>query len=113
MRAGGRLLLETAAVLDEQESYMVFNGTPPGSGRIYDDITTWWAPSLLCLTEMLRASLFIVEGDTLCVLPQSDRMGRVSLVAVAAAPEDVPPNLIQELRRTYRNPGMRLDNLYR
>ena len=48
MRKDGYLLLETGAILDDESSYMVFNGVPPTPGRIYDDITTWWAPSLLC-----------------------------------------------------------------
>lgn len=113
MRKGGRLLLETAAVLDDQASYMVFNGVPPESGRIYDDVTTWWAPSLLCLKEMLHTSLFTVDEQSLTVVPQAEKIGRVSLIAVALGPDEIPRPYLEELTRTYRNPGLKIENLFR
>lgn len=113
MRSGGMLLLETAAVLDDKASYMVFNGVPPETGRIYEDITTWWAPSLLCLQEMLRASLFAVDEQTLNVIPQAGNIGRVSLIASATDPNEVSADYLDELNRTYRNPGLKIDNLRR
>lgn len=113
MRTGGHLLLETAAVLDDKASYMVFNGVPPEKGRIYEDVTTWWAPSLLCLREMLSASLFSVDEQSLNVIPQTGNIGRVSLIAGAIDPSEVPPHYVDELARTYRNPGLKIENLHR
>ena len=112
MRKGGMLLLETAAVLDDQASYMVFNGGPETS-RIYEDVTTWWAPSLLCLEEMLRASCFEVDEQSIQTIPQAGQIGRVSLAAVAVGPEEVSPAYLEELSRTYRNPGLAFENLGR
>lgn len=111
IRKGGYLLLETAVVLDDDESYMTFNGVPPEAGRIYEDVTTWWAPSVLCLKEMLRASFFEVDEQTLNVIPQADKMGRISLIAVAIGPDDVTKPYFDELARTYRNPGLKIENL--
>ncbi len=113
MRKDGHLLLETAVILDDEASYMVFNGVPPAPGRIYEDITTWWAPSLLCLKEMLHASLFEVDEQTITVVPQAENMGRVSLIARAIGPDELPPPYLEELNRTYRNPGLKTENLNR
>ena len=107
----GYLLLETAAVMDDQRSFMLFNGVPPDPGRIYPDITTWWAPSFLCLKELLKASLFEPLEETINVLPQTTTIGRISLVAKAIGPEAVAPEYYQELTRRFRNPGLTLETL--
>ena len=107
----GYLLLETAAVMDDQRSFMLFNGVPPGPGRIYPDITTWWAPSFLCLKELLKASLFEPLEETIKVLPQTPTIGRISLVAKAIGPKAVTPEYYQELTRRFRNPGLTVETL--
>jgi tRNA (mo5U34)-methyltransferase len=46
LRTGGHILIETAAVVDEDGAFLLFNGVTPGRGRIYTDTTTWWAPTI-------------------------------------------------------------------
>ena len=137
LRTGGYLLIETAAVVDEKASFMVFNGVPPEKpdpvGRIYNDRTTWWAPTIPCLREMLRATLFEPIEETIHILQRdiaiglarkirarfkryfSDDMGfrisRVCLVARAVSAEDVSDEYFRELSRTYRNPGLVVEHL--
>jgi tRNA (mo5U34)-methyltransferase len=111
--SGGHLVLETAIVTAGEGSFMLFNGIPPEPGRIYDDITTWWAPSLACLKEMLRASLFQPHEETIRILPQSSNIGRVSLIAEAIGGSRVEAEYYRELTRTYRNPGLIVDSLER
>ncbi len=110
---GGTLLLETVAVLDQEDSYMIFNGVPPDSGRIYDDITTWWIPTLTCLKEMLRASLFEPLEDSIKILRLPSNADRVSLIATAVSPESIDPDYFRELSRGYRNPGLVVNQLKR
>lgn len=129
MRAGGQLLIETAVVINEDASFMLFNGVPPDRSRFYDDLTTWWAPTIPCLHEMLRASLFEPLPDTTHVLAteslsnrlwaqarrvvRRDRyaVSRVCLVARAMSPQEVDPAYLRELARTYRNPGLAIHRL--
>jgi tRNA (mo5U34)-methyltransferase len=125
IRTGGLLLIETAAIVGETASFMVFNGVPPGPRRIYpDDLTTWWAPTVRCLEEMLRASMFEPIESSVRTLPvnqltepikqlvrrhlldQRHTVSRVSLVARAMAPSEIDPEYYRELTRTYRNPGL-------
>lgn len=137
IRTGGYILLETAAAVDEHGSFMVFNGTPPNEadrrGRIYSDVTTWWAPTLPCLKEMLRACMFEPIEETVHVL-RSDvaketaekirvrfrrrfsadvpfRISRVCIIAKAIGAKDVTDEYFEELARTYRNPFLVIDHL--
>ena len=110
-KVNGYLLLETAAVMDDQKSFMLFNGIPPDPGRIYSDITTWWAPSILCLKELLQASLFEPLEETISVLPQTATIGRVCIVAQAIGAEGVVQEYYRELTRSYRNPGLKVETL--
>jgi SAM-dependent methyltransferase len=129
IKSSGSLLIETAIVINEDSPFMLFNGIPPDKQRIYDDITTWWAPTLSCLKEMLRASLFLPIDETIRIL-ESDKLSqriknqiqhvfpgdrfvisRVSLVAKAVKPNDVDSAYFRELTRTYRNPGLVVENL--
>src|SRR5262245_23663151 len=73
LRQGGHLLIETAVVAEETASYMLFNGVPPDTARIYEDVTTWWAPTIRCLREMLRASLFAPLDETLHLTPRYEQ----------------------------------------
>ena len=137
MRTGGHLLIETAAILDEKGSFMVFNGTnpkaPKNTGRISHDTTTWWAPTIPCLKEMLGAALFEPIDETIHVLQSNIaaemflkaksrferyftesggyRVSRVAMVAKAVAADDVDDEYFRELARTYRNPFLVVEHL--
>lgn len=78
LASGGTLLLETAFVVSD-DSIMLFNGT---DGTIYEDPTTFWAPSLRCLNEMLNITHFKVGGE-INTLMQRERIGRACLCATA------------------------------
>jgi tRNA (mo5U34)-methyltransferase len=129
IRTGGYLLIETAAVINEEASFMLFNGVPPDKQRIYEDTTTWWAPTLSCLKEMLKASLFEPVEETVKILnrrdmtqilrntfrryldPKKYTISRASLVARAVTATDVSDEYYRELARTYRNPGLIVEHL--
>jgi tRNA (mo5U34)-methyltransferase len=138
LRTGGHLLLETAAVINAPGSFMLFNGVPgrtPGKPRIYEDTTTWWAPTVECLKEMLMASLFepiegtvhsldkvtepglmakVKSGVRLALKAANKgkfRISRVCLVARAIGPSDADKEYFRELSRAYRNPGLATDHL--
>lgn len=53
----GLLLLETAMILDNKNSYMAFSGGIDGKYHFYGQSDTW-APTTLCMTEMLLRSGF-------------------------------------------------------
>jgi tRNA (mo5U34)-methyltransferase len=119
LRAGGLLILETAAILDDEQSLMVPNGYPK-EPRIYNDPTTWWAMTLPCLEEMLAASLFRPRMETVELLYQDKKdgrtIGRVGLVAEAVAPTEdlgLPATLIDEFMQPFRTPGVALDHYRR
>lgn len=125
MREGGTLILETAAIANETRGFSLFNGVPrprPGPGywyRLYDDPTTWWAPTVPCLREMLRATFFETVGTETHAVhqnwnhevgktddgPQYD-VSRVTLIARAVSPDVTATEHRNELIRAYRNPGM-------
>lgn len=129
IRTGGDLLIETAVVVDDNDSFMLFNGIPPDNQRIYQDMTTWWAPTLSCLKEMLKASLFEPIEETVHVLDQESMtdslkqilrrflqnkkhtISRASLVSKAVTSIAVDSEYFRELARTYRNPGLVVENL--
>lgn len=104
----GIMLLETAVYLESDQSMMVFNNNGATSDNIYPDVTTWWAPTIPCLKEMLKASLFSVEEASIRILPQARGIGRIALIARAQAPEKANPALARELAKSYRNPGIHL-----
>jgi len=81
---GGTLLLEIAVHGTDTSCAMHFNA---GKRAIYDDFTTWWAPTLPCLREMLAASLFEIEEERL--LSSSDTTRPIRRVAARA--RAVPP----------------------
>jgi SAM-dependent methyltransferase len=106
---GGLLILETAH-LNSDQPIMQYN--PSGEQwKVYDDATTWWAPSIPCLIEMLRDSMFIVKPETVSTLiREKDSIGRVALVAeaVTAVHKDMDPYRLTELLNKYRTPGLDL-----
>lgn len=130
MRPGGYMLIETAVVLDgnKNESFMLFNGVPPEEQRIYRDTTTWWAPTIRCLKEMLKASLFEPIEESLNILHSSNVEGklkqyllklfrgryeiaRASLVCRAITSKEIDSEYFRELARTYRNPGLVVEHM--
>jgi tRNA (mo5U34)-methyltransferase len=129
LNIGGHLLLETAAIANIDTACMIFNGVPPqktyekGDGywwRGYNDVTTWWLPTVSCLKEVLRATLFQPLMDTVHIVKQPPtyemrgtqktqyERSRVCMLAVAVAPDQASQALVDELARTYRNPGLEL-----
>lgn len=110
MKGGGTLLFETAAVTNVEQPVMLFNGSPGGKRRIYEDTTTWWAPTLSCLKEMLKATLFEMDRNSVAVLRQNVCEGmeisRVAMTARAIGKDEVDREYYREITRTYRNPGL-------
>ena len=84
LRDGGTLLLETAIHGTDSACVMYFNA---GGKALYDDFTTWWAPTLSCLRELLLASLFEIEEESL--LGDADPSRSIRRLAVRA--RAVPP----------------------
>jgi tRNA (mo5U34)-methyltransferase len=111
----GLALIETGAVLDTEESIMLFNGTGTLSGsdlRIYDDYSTWWAPSVPCLREMLRASLLEPVESSIQTVFQAkngnNSIGRTSMYARAKAFRDISDHKYRHyLQKTFMNAGWR------
>lgn len=107
MKGGGTLLIETAYHTGDSAT-MLFQGVRRKEGRIYaEDFTTWWAPSLSCLYEMLSTALF-EPMDGSCHTTPFGEISRVSL-ACRALPLDgcCRQGLLHDLGRTwkYRGPG--------
>jgi tRNA (mo5U34)-methyltransferase len=119
VKTGGKLIIETAAILDDDKSLMILNGYP-NEPRIYKDPTTWWAMTPKCLEEMLLANLLRPIAGTTVILPQIEnggrKIGRVGLVAEAVALGEhigMPKTLIDEFMQPYRTPGADLDHYRR
>ena len=110
LKPDGVMILETAAYLKSDDPIMVFNnnGAAP-QFTFYPDITTWWAPTVRCLKEMLRATLFEPDETSVEVFPQEHGFGRVCMVAYPVSVERAPEALVGELKKTYRNPGLHLE----
>lgn len=147
LKTGGYLLLETGGIsnveyLDpetkeviaslEDVPSLIFNGVPPPNAihhhdekkywwRLYKDVTTWWAPTVASIREMLKATLFEPLDNTLRIIDvptpayemYSNRIikykrSRIAVVAEAVGTEDVSKIHANELKRTYRNPGLKI-----
>jgi tRNA (mo5U34)-methyltransferase len=85
LKEGGTLLLETAVSPGESIS-MQFNS---GAGTFYEDFTTWWAPTLPCLREMLRLSFLELDETSITHAGDPHSVFRVALRATAARPANV------------------------
>jgi tRNA (mo5U34)-methyltransferase len=83
MKDGGTLLLETAVDRSSDSMMMRFNA---GESAFYDDFTTWWAPTLPCLSEMLRRSFFEVDQSGIGFYGESAPVCRVAVRATAVPP---------------------------
>jgi SAM-dependent methyltransferase len=84
LRDGGVILLETAVHGTDPSCSMHFN---TDQKAIYDDFSTWWAPTIPCLREMLKTSLFEIEDEQVLSSGQDDNpIYRMSIRAKAVAP---------------------------
>lgn len=110
LKDDGYMLFETSTILNDNKSAMFFNGIFPNC-RIYDDYTTWWTPTVLCLMEMLKVSFFEPIEHTINIIPQNHKneniqIGRICIVA-KAIPKVISTNeQVNELFRTFRNVGL-------
>ncbi|MCP5416037.1 MAG: class I SAM-dependent methyltransferase [Chromatiaceae bacterium] len=92
MKVGGLLVLETAFIDDDENSYMAFAGVE-GNYHFYG-VSDTWAPTKLCLKEVLIRSLFepILEKSWKS-MPQPQlvhkgtnlKLGRITMIAKAVA----------------------------
>jgi tRNA (mo5U34)-methyltransferase len=86
MKDGGTLLLETAVHHAEDSVTMRFNFGP---GAFYkDDFSTWWAPTLPCLREMLRMSFFEMDEGSVAFYGATEPVCRAALRATAVPPSN-------------------------
>lgn len=127
LKTGGMMLIETEVVLGREDSALVFNGVPD-TARLRDNYSVWWAPTQLCLNEMLRANFLepmtetqsTIEFDVPVSAPgraladqdaQRQQMGRTALWCRAIEPEGPLTKWEREMLRTFRNPGLDLRRL--
>jgi hypothetical protein len=94
MEVGGLMLLETAFVDDDKKSYMAFSGTQ--DNQHFYGISDTWAPSKLCLREMLLRSMFKPVMEESWQVPVSNpggkwHMGRICMVAEAVTEDSIHP----------------------
>ncbi len=82
LKEGGTLLVETAVSPGESVS-MQFNS---GAGAFYDDFTTWWAPTLPCLREMLRLSFLELDESSITRAGDPNSVFRAAIRAKAVSP---------------------------
>jgi tRNA (mo5U34)-methyltransferase len=115
IKTGGYLLLESAAILNSEESFMLFNGPPEAKYRFYNDVTSWWAATVPCIQEMLKTTLFEPLSHTIRTVhgrrAGKYEIGRVCLVAKAIPGKEMELESYRELLRTFRNPGLVPDYL--
>jgi SAM-dependent methyltransferase len=124
LKVGGHLIIETDLLLDESDSFLLFNGIPRAS-RVRDNSSVWWAPTKTSLFEMLEANFFKVLENTYSEIefnvPVSQpgslhnesraisrKVGRACVIAKATSniAGDLGEKVEREILRTYRNPGL-------
>lgn len=98
---GGLLLIETAFIDNDSESFMLFSGTD--DNRHFYGPSDTWAPTKLCLLEMLERSMFepieeqswqYVEGGC---RPNKPKVGRITLQAKAVGRSSVHVSDLEKL----------------
>ena len=99
---GGNVLLETAYIHAETKPVMLFNGGD--TKRMYNDVTTWWAPSYSCLQEVCQTSLFKLEEASVATLIQDGLMGRIGALLKPARLDSVSESMGYEIVKHYRTP---------
>jgi len=83
IKEGGTLLIETAIHDTEDSVSTLFNF---GKDAFFkDDLSTWWAPTLPCLREILRMSFFEMDEGSVTLLRGSP-VCRAALRATAVPP---------------------------
>ena len=127
IKTGGTLLIETNVIMDTDESFMLYNGIP-FTHRVSDNYSVWWIPTVNCMREMLSASLFEPDDASISIVEftppllskvsrfpkqthkgakdKDYRVGRLCMTARATNPQDVQPEFVREMERTFRNPGL-------
>lgn len=132
IKPGGTLLIETNVLMDTDESFMLYNGIP-FTHRVSDNYSVWWIPTINCLKEMLMASMFDPDESSISLVEFTSpllsntsrfpkqmhsgnvekeyRIGRLCMTARAQLPQEVQPEFLREMQRTFRNPGLSLDHL--
>lgn len=123
LKTDGLLLIETNIITDTEESYMLYNGIPD-TYRISENYSVWWVPTISCLKEMLTATFFEPNEDSISIvkfeLPLLGRnintrkkpsgkeheIGRLCMIAKARDPKEFNPEFTREMFRSYRNPGI-------
>lgn len=101
---GGHLLMESAVVLNDERSVMLFNGDDSSNLRFTSDRTSWWCPTITCMYEMLRTSFFEPLPETLEIQELPDGLGRASVLAKATPIEAGEHALRREMSMACRNP---------
>lgn len=131
IKTGGTLIIETNVVMDSDESMMLYNGIP-FTHRVSDNYSVWWTPTVNCLKEMLLATLFQPDEDSISIVEftkplasklsrfekkchpgnkeKEYRIGRLCMTAKAQDPNNVQPEFLREMQRTFRNPGLNIYN---
>lgn len=126
IKTGGTLLIETNVIMDTDESFMLYNGIP-FTHRVSDNYSVWWIPTVSCMKEMLSASLFEPDEESINIveftppllskinrfpkkmhkgtIEKNYRIGRLCMTARAQNPQDIQPEFVREMERTFRNPG--------
>ena len=116
IKTGGFLLLESAILLNEDSSFMLYNGEPQHKrGRVYPDTSMWWAPTIPCLKEMLKTNLFEPIDETIETMEQLESegrmIGRISLVAEAVEPVDFDFEFLCSMYNPDHNPGLNIEHI--
>lgn len=106
MKPGGTLLVETAVVDDEQNSYMLFNGNAGQKKRIYSGPSNWWAPTILCLHEMLEAALLRPVTQTQKLPTNPDGITRACVTAEAITSHQADELFASHIEHIHRYPEM-------
>lgn len=105
IKDGGMLLLETAYWRDSCEApAMLFNDYSSGGYNIYNDPTTWWAPNLSCIDQVLEKSGF--ERTEQVSILDTGKIGRACVCAEAVPFKDVDLRIMAELCNRWRTPGL-------
>ena len=124
LKVGGHLIIETDLLLNESDSFLLFNGIPRSS-RVRNNSSVWWAPTKTSLFEMLEVNFFKVLENTYSEIEfdvpvshpgslhnesrgPSRKVGRACVVAEATSniSGDLGEKVEREILRTYRNPGL-------
>jgi len=105
IKDGGKLLFETACAMNSEETTLLFNDIVGTEGRIFKDSTTWWAPTIPCMLQLLKTALFNPLSFTVLASPDA-KIGRLCAVCDAIPISSANQKLVSEFQNTYRTPGL-------